>query len=91
MCSLVALVALANHVFYAHFAHLSLALVLVLHFLSCCCLCKVCSLVSDALLVALDTLMRFVAWSDKHNIILLFSYFGTHVGNIYTVSALVVH
>ena len=61
MCSLVALVALANHMFSCSLV--SLALVLVLHFLSC--LCKVCSLVSDALLVALDTLMRFVAWSDK--------------------------
>ena len=82
MCSLVAL---ANHMFSMHtLLTCSLALVLVLHFLSCCCMCKVCSLVSDALLVALDTLMRFVAWSDKY--ILLFSYFGTHVGNIYSFS-----
>ena len=49
-------------VFHAHFAHLSRACFALSVLLL---LCKVCSLVSDALLVALDTLMRFVAWSDK--------------------------
>ena len=88
MCSLVALVALANHMFSMH-TLLTCFIGSRACFALSVLLLSVQSLLarfSDALLVAFDTLMRFVAWSDK-----LYSAFGTHVGNIYTVSALVVH
>ena len=64
-------------IFAKFFSLVSLALVHALRFLSCPCLCKVCSLVSDALLVSFAT--STLAWHGQESSILCFSPSSKHM------------